>query len=124
MSNIRSNGSKIEKRIAKFLRKKRVKYKTTIRTLPGKPDFYLKDYNSVLFVDSCFWHGCRYHGTQPKSNSVFWKKKITRNKERDKEINKLYRKTGVHYLRIWEHSINTKESEKELDKRLDEFLKK
>jgi hypothetical protein len=28
-----------------------------------------------VFVDGCFWHGCPKHGTRPKGNAAFWRKK-------------------------------------------------
>jgi DNA mismatch endonuclease (patch repair protein) len=28
------------------------------KELSGKPDMFLPDYDTVLFVHGCFWHGC------------------------------------------------------------------
>lgn len=111
MSAVKSKGSKIEKQIANFLKQKGVHFKIHPSKLPGKPDFIINKTHVVIFVDSCFWHGCKYHGSIPKSNKIFWKKKIERNKTRDKEINLQYKKMGWSVIRIWEHDLKS-DSEK------------
>lgn len=105
MFAVKGKHSKIEKKVAELLKENGIRYRQHSKTLPGKPDFYFTRLKTVLFVDSCFWHGCRYHGTQPKNNKEFWKKKIARNKERDREINRHYRKIGWKVIRIWEHQL-------------------
>lgn len=69
------------------------------------PDFVFRHERVAVFVDGCFWHGCPWHGTIPLFRAGFWKKKITRNVERDKQINRLLRAEGWRVLRIWEHSL-------------------
>ena len=55
-----------------------------------------------MFVDGCFWHGCPRHGTSPKGNARFWREKIARNRERDREVNRELRRRGWRVLRIWD----------------------
>ena len=105
MSRIKSKESKIEEQIGKLLRNQGVKYRKNVRSLFGNPDFAIKKNKIVVFVDSCFWHGCKKHGSYPKTNKIFWNKKISRNKERDLEVNKHYRKSGWKLVRVWEHEI-------------------
>lgn len=69
------------------------------------PDFVFRHERVAVFVDGCFWHGCPRHGTIPQFRAGFWKKKLTRNVERDKQINRLLRAEGWRVLRIWEHSL-------------------
>ena len=71
----------------------------------GKPDFVFYRSKLAVFVDGCFWHGCAKHATQPKSNSEFWMQKITKNKKRDRLVNRELRKLGWRVVRIWEHSL-------------------
>ena len=71
----------------------------------------------AVFVDGCFWHGCPKHGTQPKSNAAFWRKKIAGNKSRDRRVNDALRKLGWKVTRIWEHEL-AKRSEPRLLKKL------
>lgn len=57
----------------------------------------------AVYVDGCFWHACPEHGTMPKSNVIFWTRKLERNRERDAEINRLLESRGWCVVRIWEH---------------------
>jgi len=57
----------------------------------------------AIFVDGCFWHGCPIHGTWPKSNADFWRKKIETNQARDIDTNERLREQGWLVLRFWEH---------------------
>src|SRR3989338_6824940 len=105
MSAVRSAGSKLEKQFAAFLRKEKIRYHSHPHGMLGRPDFYLPEIKTVVFVDSCFWHGCRYHGSAPKTNRRFWDKKITRNKERDRGISRAYKGTDCRAVRVWEHHL-------------------
>jgi len=57
--------------------------------LPGRPDFAFPRARIAVFVDGCFWHGCKRCYQAPKTNPVFWHSKINRNKQRDREVNKV-----------------------------------
>ena len=73
-----------------------------------KPDFVFPRLRVAVFVDGCFWHGCRRHATQPKTNAAFWRDKITCNKARDRQVNRHLRKLGWNVVRIWEHELGRK----------------
>lgn len=77
--------------------------------LPGRPDIYFPGLKLAVFLDGCFWHGCRRCGHIPKTNSVFWATKISRNQARDRRNTRLLRKMGIHVIRTWEHSLKTKD---------------
>jgi len=72
----------------------------------------------VIFIDSCFWHGCEKHGQLPKSNQDFWAKKIKGNLERDRKVSEYYMKNGWNILRVWEHQLKD-----EFDKTIDEVCR-
>lgn len=76
--------------------------------LPGKPDVYFPKNRVAVFLDGCFWHGCRRCGHIPKTNSLFWATKFARNKGRDRKNSQLLRKQGIHVIRAWEHSLKNK----------------
>ncbi len=57
----------------------------------------------AIFVDGCFWHGCPLHGTWPKANEEFWRKKIETNRSRDADTDRRLRKDGWMVIRVWEH---------------------
>jgi DNA (cytosine-5)-methyltransferase 1 len=66
-------------------------------------DAVLSDLKIAIFVDGCFWHGCPTHTRPTKSNTVWWREKIERNRVRDRETDKLLRAARWHVERVWEH---------------------
>lgn len=95
----------MEEEVRKALWEKGIKFRKNVKDLPGKADIAIKKYHIVIFVDSCFWHACPYHGRVPKININFWTNKLNRNKERDIEINNYYLDKGWHIRRVWEHEL-------------------
>jgi DNA mismatch endonuclease, patch repair protein len=57
----------------------------------------------VVFLDGCFWHGCPEHGTFPKTNSEWWRRKILANLARDRDTDAKLKMQGWKVIRIWEH---------------------
>ena len=80
-------------------------WETNAEDLVGKPDFFFRKKRMAVFIDGCFWHGCPKCGHFPKTRSSFWKTKILRNKERDKNNRRKLRRKGIKVVRIWEHSL-------------------
>jgi DNA mismatch endonuclease Vsr len=106
MSAIRSRGNKAtELKLVAIFRSHRIKGWRRYANLPGKPDFVFTRERLAIFVDGCFWHGCRWHCRMPKSRSDYWIPKIARNKQRDFEIGSKLRSLGWRVYRIWEHSL-------------------
>jgi DNA (cytosine-5)-methyltransferase 1 len=66
-------------------------------------DGCLPDAKVAVFVDGCFWHGCPIHSRPTKSNTLWWREKIDRNKLRDAETDELLRAAGWLVERVWEH---------------------
>jgi DNA mismatch endonuclease (patch repair protein) len=73
----------------------------------GRPDFAFKKERIAIFVDSCFWHGCKDHCRMPASNADYWNSKIDRNRKRDRLCCKVLKSEGWRVLRLWEHEIET-----------------
>lgn len=105
MSKIRSKETKLEIKFRKALWNKGFRYRKNAKRYFGKPDVLLKKYRTVIFIDSCFWHGCPKHFKMPSTRMAFWKKKIERNRQRDKEVDRHYKKEGWTVVRLWEHQI-------------------
>ncbi len=110
MSKIRSEGTKLERGFLTLLRQAGLK-PTRGNHMDGKPDFVFRRARIAIFIDSCYWHGCRWHCRMPKSNVKYWSKKIARNKARDKAITDRYRSDGWSVIRIWEHSLRNHPAE-------------
>lgn len=106
MSRIRSNGTKPEEMVRKYLFAKGFRYRKNVRKLPGCPDIVLSKYRTVIFVHGCFWH---MHNCErfkwPSSNTEYWEPKIKRNAERDRLNQEKLRADGWKVIVIWECEI-------------------
>ena len=109
MSHIRSINSKPEEIVRKFLFSKGLRYRKNVRSLPGKPDIVLRKYNTVVFVNGCFWHkhDCGRF-VMPSSNTEYWSAKIEANVERDKLNKSQLEALGWKVLVIWECQLKKK----------------
>jgi DNA mismatch endonuclease, patch repair protein len=106
MSAIRSKGNKdTELKLVMILRAHAIKGWRRHRPLRGNPDFIVPKHRLALFVDGCFWHGCKKHGRQPSSDQDYWLTKFRRNKIRDMEVTLYLRKNGWSVVRVWEHEL-------------------
>lgn len=109
MSAIRSKDTKPEIMVRKFLFSRGFRYRLNHPNLPGHPDIVLKKYNTVIFVNGCFWHGhdrCKYF-ILPKTNTEFWENKIKANKERDIKEQRELTAMGWHCITIWECQLKS-----------------
>jgi DNA mismatch endonuclease (patch repair protein) len=106
MAAIRSKGNKdTELRLMAIFRSHGVNGWRRNQQVTGRPDFVFRKARVAVFVDGCFWHGCRWHCRMPKSRRIFWKTKISKNRKRDRKVNRLLRGQGWLPVRIWEHSL-------------------
>ncbi len=108
MSHVKSKGSKIETLFRKELWKQGFRYRKNSGKYFGKPDIVLPKHQTVIFIDSCFWHGCKKHCRLPAIRRKFWTEKINGNKRRDKAVSRYYKKTKWQIIRIWEHDLKKK----------------
>ena len=106
MAAIRSRGNKAtELKLASILRTARITGWRRHQPLPGRPDFIFPRQRLAVFVDGCFWHGCRWHCRMPQGNREYWQRKIANNSVRDRRITRLLRLRGWQVLRIWGHAL-------------------
>lgn len=118
MSQIRAKETSPEVLVRKFLFSKGFRYRKNARNIIGKPDIVLKKYNTVVFINGCFWHGhegCKYF-KPPKSNQEYWFPKIKRNRERDKEVYRKLENEGWKVITIWECELKKDKRETTLQK--------
>ena len=59
----------------------------------------------------------------PKSNQSFWRKKFTRNRERDAENMQFYREQSWRICLVWECAIRGKNSRRKIDLVTDQIIK-
>ena len=104
MSHNRAQNTGPELKLRHALWQKGFRYRVNDKRLPGSPDIVLPKYRTVIFVHGCFWHGhkdCK-NATTPKSNTEFWKTKITRNQQRDQEVWRQLEAKGWSVIIVWE----------------------
>lgn len=126
MSRIKGKNTSPEILVRKHLFSKGFRFRLHNSKLTGKPDIILPKYKTVIFVNGCFWHGhenCRYAVT-PKTRTEFWKSKINRTKERDKNAHLELSKSGWNVLVVWECKLKTKEVKQTLNRIIDEIRDK
>lgn len=70
----------------------------------GRPDFAWPHLKVAIFVDGCFWHGCRCKYL-PRTNKRFWQDKITANQRRDRRVSRKLRYEGWSVIRIKECAV-------------------
>ena len=117
MAAVRSKDTKPEMVVRKYLWSRGFRYRVNNSRLPGHPDIVLRKYHTCIFVNGCFWHGhegCKYF-RMPKTNTVFWERKISRNRERDREEQKQLARMGWHCITVWECELKGERREKTLE---------
>lgn len=106
MAAVKSTGTSFEVALGKALWNEGLRYRKNNKTVFGKPDFTFKKYKVAVFVDSEFFHGKDWETKKkPATNAEFWLKKISRNIERDKEVNEYLSEQGWTVLRFWSNEV-------------------
>lgn len=115
MQHIRSQNTKIEIILRKALWKRGYRYRKNYKKLPGKPDIVLTKYKIAIFCDGEFFHGKDWEILRTRlekgKNSTYWITKISRNRERDEEINKKLLLMDWTVIRFWENDIKKNTNE-------------
>ena len=109
MQHIRANDTKIEVQLRKALWEKGYRYRKNYKALPGKPDIALTKCKIAIFCDGEFFHRKDWEILKPRleksNNSEFWINKISRNRQRDDEVNKKLLFMGWTVIRFWGKDI-------------------
>lgn len=105
MQGNRARDTEPELAIRRILHGQGFRYRVSARPLKGvrrTADLVFGPAKVAVFVDGCFWHRCPDHATDPKTNSDYWKPKLQRNAERDRETDSLLEEAGWLSVRVWE----------------------
>lgn len=122
MGLIRSRDTKPELAVRSLVHGMGYRYRLHGKDLPGKPDLVFKARRKVIFVHGCFWHlhrGCP-NCRPPKSRRDYWKPKLERNAERDKEVRVRLRRLGWRSLVVWECELTNHVS---LSRKINDYLR-
>ena len=105
MRSIRSSNTKPELLVRSILHRLGYRFRLHQKNRPGCPDIVLPRHGVVIFVHGCFWHGCTKcdKGTRiPKTNTDFWREKIGRNRERDRQAIANLKSTSWPVMIVWQ----------------------
>ena len=114
MSRIKGKDTKIEVLVRKSLFADGFRFRKNDKRYPGHPDIVLPKYNTIIFINGCFWHrhdSCKY-ATTPKTRTEFWENKFNRNVENDKKNTALLENEGWHVITVWECELRKNSFEK------------
>jgi len=104
MSRVKGKDTGLEKLVRSELHKRGLRFRKHVKELPGKPDVVFTKAKVAFFVDGDFWHGYRFPTWEDKV-SDFWKKKISKTRERDINNHRLLRDEGWTVIRLWQHEV-------------------
>ncbi|MFG1997606.1 very short patch repair endonuclease [Spirillospora sp. NPDC048911] len=102
----KSRDTKPELKLRRAAHRLGLRYRVSKQPLPHlrrTADLVFTRAKVAVFLDGCFWHGCPQHHTKAATNSDFWAEKVTSNRVRDEETNRLLSDAGWVVIRIWEH---------------------
>lgn len=106
MSRVRTVHTGPEMAIRRELHRRGLRYRVNM-PLPQmgriRPDIVFTRARVAVFVDGCFWHRCPEHGSSPKSNADWWRRKLDTNVRRDRTTDEALAEASWTVLRIWEH---------------------
>lgn len=109
MSRIKGINTKPELLIRRALFAGGFRYRLHRKDLPGKPDLTFPKYKAVIFINGCFWH---YHECNlfkmPATRGKWWKDKLSRTRERDRDHIKKLLADGWRVLTVWECAFRGK----------------
>jgi len=107
MAKIRSKKTVFELNFFRILKKQGISFRAHPRGILGKPDFFIKEQNLCVFLDSDFWHGWQYPRWKHLLKNNFWRNKIERNRRRDRKVVRILSSKCFKVVRIWEHQIKS-----------------
>jgi DNA mismatch endonuclease (patch repair protein) len=105
MSRVKSRDTGVEMLLRRALWRAGVRGYRLRWKLLGRPDLVFVGKRVVVFVDGCFWHGCRECKRAPKENASYWGPKIKGNRKRDRAVSASLTAEGWTVLRFWEHEV-------------------
>ena len=104
MRSVRQSGTSPELAVRAALGSLGIAFGTNVKDMPGRPDIWLTQTDTPVFVHGCFWHrhlGCK-DTTTPKRNRNFWVEKFEKNIERDNRIFQSLRALGYAPVVVWQ----------------------
>jgi len=104
MSRVKLRDGPLERAIQRELRRRGLRFRKHVKSLPGSPDIVFAREKVAIFIDGDFWHGWRLPAWEHKL-SPFWREKLRANRKRDRRNFQKLRALGWRVIRIWQHQI-------------------
>lgn len=113
MSAVRGRENKAEVALRHALWRMGFRYRLQPRRLVGRPDIVLTKHRAVVFCDGDYWHGrALIEGGEDQLRQVirgarfeWWRDKLRRNIERDREVTRQLEAQGWCVIRVWESDV-------------------
>ena len=108
MRRQRERDTQPELALRSTLHRQGLRYRVHLRPLAAlrrEADIVFTRARVAVFVHGCFWHGCPDHATWPATNAAFWRTKIERNHERDRETRSALEAESWAVIEVWEHEV-------------------
>ena len=118
LSKVNSKNTSIEMKVRRYLYNKGYRYRVNVSNLPGKPDIVLKKYNTLIFINGCYWHrhlNCKKAQT-PITNAEFWQAKFDRNVANDQKHYAELEAQGWNVIVIWECELSRQNFQGTMDR--------
>lgn len=105
MSAVHGRDIKPEMLVRRLLHSMNYRFRPRRKDLPGHLDVVFGKRKKAVFVHGCFRHwyrGCK-HATAPRTHADFRAETLSRNMERDREVESKVAKMGWQTLTIWKY---------------------
>lgn len=92
--------------IRRALHRRGLRYRVDVNPLGrgrGRADIVFAGPRVAVYVDGCFWHQCPEHGSMPRTNRDWWRRKLEANVRRDRGVDEALAAEGWFVIRVWEH---------------------
>lgn len=109
MRQVKNKDSDLELMLRMALWKRGLRYRKNVKQIFGHPDIAFIGKKVAVFCDSEFWHGYDWEHRKNdfKTRQDFWIPKISRNIQRDLEVNERLTNEGWVVLRFWGKDIKS-----------------
>ena len=115
MARVKSVNTGAEVVFRRELWSRGLRYRVQYRTPLGRADVAFIRKKVAVFIDGCFWHGCPWHYSAPRTRRKYWRSKLTSNIERDRRQTIELEMLGWKVVRIWEHSLSSVDIESSIE---------
>lgn len=109
MRGIRSQDTRPEMVVRKWLFANGYRYRLHATDVPGKPDLVFRQRRLAVFIHGCYWHrheSCNLAYT-PKTNTTRWEAKFNANVARDERVHAELASKGWDFVIVWECEIRS-----------------